>query len=347
LVNSGHWQGELSGFQGVPGIYLLLLCDVIRQMGHDDGQVVEGLGVSREKLLAADSRIPLVTAYTAAVRAVELAGDQGLGLALARALRLTLHGSVGMVAMSSATAGDALRAVGRYAALRAPFMKVDVRDQPDGGMSLHLRLRLPVPELETMLMEAALVGLSQMGEQLVGASVRGVTIHMPGEQPGYFQHFEQDVPVPVQFGAQEYSLYMTPTACRQVPRLADPEVARLAAEQCELEFARQIGRGEKLADLLRNHLRTREEGAPTLSEMAGFLNMSERTLKRRLQEEDVSYRELLDDSLRERACRLLDDQALSISEVAWRLGYNDVSNFSRAFKRWTDCSPRDWRRRPH
>ncbi len=77
--------------------------------------------------------------------------------------------------------------------------------------------------------------------------------------------------------------------------------------------------------------------------MAAFLNMSERTLKRRLQDEQVSYRELLDESLYQRARDLLDQPRLSVSEIAWRLGYNDVSNFSRAFKRWAGETPRQYR----
>lgn len=342
MVNSGQWDEELSRLQGVPGIYLLLLCDVVRQMGHDDRHLLEGLGVTRERLLAPDSRISLVTAYTAASRAVRMAGHEGLGFAMARALRLTLHGSVGMVAMSSSTAGEALQAVARYAALRAPFLKVELHEER-GGMELHLRLLLPVPELEALLMEAALVGLSQMGEQLVGRRVAGVEIHMPGEEPPYYRHFRDEIPVPVQYGAPGYFLRLSAEASAVVPRLADPEVARLAQEQCEVEFGRLFRARDNLAALVRNHLLSREEGAPSLAEMADFLNMSERTLKRRLQEENVSYRELLEDSLRDRACRLLGEARLSISEIAWRLGYNDVSNFSRAFKRWTGSSPRDWR----
>jgi AraC-like DNA-binding protein len=342
LVNSGQWDEELSRLQGVPGIYLLLLCDVIRQMGHDERMLLEGLGVTREALLAPDSRISLVSAYTAASRAVQMAGQEGLGFAMARALRLTLHGSVGMVAMSSATAGEALQAVARYAALRAPFLKVGLREEK-GGMELHLSLLLPVSELEPLIMEAALVGLSQMGEQLVGGHLSGVEIHMPGEEPPYYRRFRDEIPVPVQYGARSHYLRLSAATASVVPRLADPEVARLAREQCEVEFGRLFRGRDRLAGMVRSHLLSREEGMPSLAEMADFLNMSERTLKRRLQEENVSYRGLLEDSLRERACRLLTQERLSISEIAWRLGYNDVSNFSRAFKRWTGHSPKDWR----
>ena len=62
-----------------------------------------------------------------------------------------------------------------------------------------------------------------------------------------------------------------------------------------------------------------------------------------MQDEGANYRDLLDAELQQRACRLLSDTRLGVSEVAYQLGYNDVSNFSRAFRRWTGQTPREWR----
>jgi AraC-like DNA-binding protein len=67
--------------------------------------------------------------------------------------------------------------------------------------------------------------------------------------------------------------------------------------------------------------------------------MSERTLKRRLAEQNTSYTELLDAARRTRALELLGS-SVSIEEVSARLGYSDAANFTRAFRRWTGQSPR-------
>jgi AraC-like DNA-binding protein len=326
----------------VPGIYVALLCDVMERLGHDAGRVTEGLGVSRPALLAPDSRVSMITAYSAAARAVELAGHQGLGLEYARALRVTLHGSVGMVAMSSPTVSDALSAAARYITLRAPFLDIDYRHEGGFG-EVSARLRLPIPELETFIMEAFLVGLAFMGEQLTGGEATDAEIRMPGAEPDYYADYAPRLPVPIHYGASRCVLRFPAGTTEAVPQLADPEVARLAREQCELEFREYFGEREQLPDLIRQHILAREEGVPSLGQMADLLHMSDRTLKRRLQDEGVRYRDLLEQALCEKAERLLADPNLPISEVAWRLGYNDVSNFSRAFKRWSGHSPRQWR----
>lgn len=341
-MSSGH-GGDLSArSQSVPGIYVALLCDVIEGLGHDAGRITEGLGVSRSALLAPDSRVSMITAYSAAARAVTMAGDQGLGLEFARALRVTLHGSVGMVAMSSPTVSDALAAAARYATLRAPFLEINYRRHADYG-EVTARLRLPIEELETFIMEALLLGLAYMGEQLVGGQGRGVVIHMPGDEPEYYARYASVLPAPVVYGQPEFALRLPARLCDAEPQLADPEVARLAREQCELEFRELFGGPPELATLIQNHILDREEGVPSLSQMAELLHLSERTLKRRLQEEGMRYRDLLERALCRKAEHLLADDTLSISEVAWRLGYNDVSNFSRAFRRWSGWSPRQWR----
>jgi AraC-like DNA-binding protein len=71
--------------------------------------------------------------------------------------------------------------------------------------------------------------------------------------------------------------------------------------------------------------------------------MSQRTFARRLSLEGLSFSELLQNLRRDLAERYLADQHLSISQVAWLLGYEEVGAFSHAFKRWTDKTPRQAR----
>jgi AraC-like DNA-binding protein len=81
---------------------------------------------------------------------------------------------------------------------------------------------------------------------------------------------------------------------------------------------------------------------PTLSLdwLARKLHMSRTTLKRRLAAEGASYRGLLDGVRRERALRYLRDGRTSLDEVAFLLGYQDVSTLHKACQRWTGCSPK-------
>ena len=72
--------------------------------------------------------------------------------------------------------------------------------------------------------------------------------------------------------------------------------------------------------------------------------MSERTLRRRLTREGVQLRELVEQTRREQACRYLTTSNLSVSEIAYRLGFAHPPAFHRAFRRWLGVSPLQYRR---
>jgi AraC-like DNA-binding protein len=82
------------------------------------------------------------------------------------------------------------------------------------------------------------------------------------------------------------------------------------------------------------------KGSATVSNIARALAMSARSLARRLNEESTSYTEVLDSVRRELAIRYLEDKTFSISQIAWLLGYSEVSSFNHAFRRWTSTSPK-------
>lgn len=343
MVTSGHNRIAAGSQVGVPGIYVLLLCDVLRRFGHDDSRLLAELEISRSGLLSPDSRIPVLLAHNAARRAIALTGDQGLGPAYAAALKVTLHGSLGMMALSSPTIGAALEAAGRYLVLRAPFLAMTHRID---GERVHVRFsaRADLADLHDFIMEIMLLGLAHMAEQLLGAPLQDGEIRMPGPPPGWYQRGRIALPVPIHYGGSENELVLPLALFEAAPQLADPAVAALAREQCEREFHHLFRAVNRVSDRVRTLLSAAVEAGdlPDLDGMAARLHMSARTLKRRLQEEGTQWRQLLDAELSRRACDWLREPGTSISEVAFRLGYQDVSNFSRAFRRWTGKTPKSW-----
>ncbi len=83
---------------------------------------------------------------------------------------------------------------------------------------------------------------------------------------------------------------------------------------------------------------------PTLSEVAGRLFLSTRTLRRRLEDAQTSYQEIVGETRRDVAVRYLTQTSLSTEAIAEILGYSDTANFRQAFKRWTGESPQQFRR---
>ena len=83
---------------------------------------------------------------------------------------------------------------------------------------------------------------------------------------------------------------------------------------------------------------------PTIDDVAAQLSVTVRTLQRRLKAGGISYRDLLGECQRRIALEELSRDELTIREVAIGLGYSDPAHFVRAFRRWTGCSPIEYRR---
>ncbi|MDP2227008.1 MAG: AraC family transcriptional regulator ligand-binding domain-containing protein [Moraxellaceae bacterium] len=328
---------------GIPGIYVLLFCDLLRELGYDESRLLDGMPFDRARLLQPDCRVQIEHGARVVQRGLLVAGHEGLGFRYASALKVTLHGSLGLLALSSLTLRDALEAGTRYLSLRAPFLEFLWSEENDVVM-LELRTLMPLGRHTDFIMEAMLMGLVYMLQQLNDEAVDGVEVWMTGHEPPHYAGMAERLPVPVHFGKPACMVRGSVRQLERRPRLADPAVAALAREQCEAEFHQLFAVTETLGDEVRRRLLDQEEGAPSLEQMAEGLHVSSRTLKRRLQEEGQNYRDIVDEVLRERATRLLVETDLPVSEIAFRVGYNDVSNFARAFKRWTGQTPRDYRR---
>lgn len=87
------------------------------------------------------------------------------------------------------------------------------------------------------------------------------------------------------------------------------------------------------------------DGAPQRSRIARRLDMSVRTLQRRLQESGTNFAELLRLSKERLAVDMLDTRGQSVLEIAYELGYSDPAHFTRAFTNWYGEAPRSWRRK--
>ena len=77
--------------------------------------------------------------------------------------------------------------------------------------------------------------------------------------------------------------------------------------------------------------------------VAQSLNMSARTLRRKLHDENSSFRQLVDELRRDMAIRYLRDTALTVEDIAETLGFSDAANFRQAFRKWTKATPHEFK----
>jgi AraC-like DNA-binding protein len=256
-------------------------------------------------------------------------------------MRISAHGWLGFAAMTSSSVREALELAVRFAPTRTPAIALRVAE--DGAAaSLVLEERVALGGARETILVALLVGIWQIGNAITGRELAGdADLAFPA--PRWFERFRDRFPGAVRFDRPTNQLVF-PAATLDVPLvLADPAALRLAREQCERELG-ALRTGDDFAGRVRGALVGAGGPFPTLEQVARTLHVSPRTLKRRLAERGTSFSELLDELRRDRALLLLRSSDVSLDAVAERLGYSDVANFTRAFRRWTGTTPGAFRR---
>jgi len=146
----------------------------------------------------------------------------------------------------------------------------------------------------------------------------------------------------VEFGASKDEVVFARSAGSLPVVNADPYLNRVLIAICEDAYARRT--------TTRGSVRTRVEneiaallphGKARAAIVARQLDMSQRTLARHLAEEHTTFSEMLGEIRRDLSLRYLKDESLSISQIAWLLGFQDLGAFSHAFKRWHGTAPRN------
>lgn len=235
----------------------------------------------------------------------------------------------------------------KYRALIHPEVvpRLERRADREGDRVVFARpISPPFAKLQEPVYAQASATVAMM-QALCGERIRPVWVSYPLPRPAEPSRHEAYFECPVAWGTPELEIAFDATLLdRQLPRSdaqlagylcrrVDELVARLPAEKSFADRARRTI-GELLA-----------RGEARLGAVASRLAVSERTLHRHLADEGTGFSELVEQARRERAQLLLEDRALSASEVAFLLGYAEPAAFFRAFKRWTGQTPEGWRKR--
>ena len=130
---------------------------------------------------------------------------------------------------------------------------------------------------------------------------------------------------------------------RQVPA-ADARIYPVLRRYLD-QVMKEMPREDRLLASVRRVIgESLRDGDPKLVQVAKKLAVSPRTLQRQLKESGVDFKALADDTRRRFSLNYLRDRKNSLTEIAYLLGYSEVSAFNRAFRRWTGLTPSDYRR---
>lgn len=332
----------------LPASYALYLLSLMLERGHAAADVLAGTGLSEAELGAHQRRIEGRQYGQMLANALRISGDPALAYELGLRSQLTQHGFVGFSLMSSSTLEEAVALGQRYLQARAPLFDSRIEHQDD-WVVVELQETLSLGALKSFTCDIVLVELCCLFNRLLSGqptpSHWRSEICVPYPEPPHYAAWRDRLPR-FHFSQPAMQIRFPRQLLSHRIATANPVTAQMAIAQCEQELA-ELAAAEHQDPWLEQVmalLAPRDGHCLRLSDLAAQLLLSERTLKRRLQDAGTSYQRLLDQARQQQAESLLASPDRSIAQIAEALGYQDPANFTRAFRQWTGVSPTAYRR---
>lgn len=295
-------------------------------------------GCSELELVRADRQVP-VQWFREVHPSLDAEAATRLGLAFAEQAQLTSFGPLSLPLVSAASVREVFELLDYLpvisAALRPHF------HQNRTNLTVGLTGHTGDLALDCLVITYGGAALLRLLDMLSGPQ-SSVTLHLAWATPSQPAPGLDAMPMRVVFDAPTSFIHVPNEVLAMPCRFPDPVAYRLAIA----ELRRALERNKQPGSITESVRRAIENDPGNADRyiVATTLGLSTSTLKRRLEEEGTTFREVRTSLLRERAIVRLLDHALPISQIAADLGYSDHTNFSHAFKRWTGQSPGEFRR---
>ncbi|CAH1654923.1 MULTISPECIES: AraC family transcriptional regulator [unclassified Chelatococcus] len=262
------------------------------------------------------------------------------GLLVGQRATILSLGLIGRLMRHCATVGEALRALAEHLVIQnrgaVPSFSIQ-----DGTALFTFSVYQPAVESIDHITDGAIALTVNALRSLSGARWNPSDVLLPRMPPRdltpYYNHFR----APIRFNQETASISLPERDLYQPIEGADPIIRSVLLEN--IQHAR-ISLDSNIPDDIRRFLRTiLADQDCTANGVAKFLALHRRTLARRLTDAGLSYRTISNEVRFEIARQLLEDTKMSLGEISAALGYSEASVFSRAFRRWSGCSPGVWR----
>lgn len=302
--------------------------------------LLQGTGLNSRSLLNSGQRIRFEDMRQVLSRVTQRLGP-GWHLALAERLTVSAHGALGFAVVTAPDIRASLDVLLRFFGIRGPFLWSAGAPEGDQYVIRFFEALEMGPE-RRLLVELALLSVQSLIERPLGRTMDNAQIALAYSAPEYQEQLEQSFHARVSYGARRHSLRIPAAWLEESCAMQDEAMHRYLLARCREEL--QLAAGSLPAEVaVRQALLSRLDTTPGLADIAVAQNVSPRTLIRRLKRGNTSYQEILEDVRKTLAVDYLLNSATSVNRIAYRLGYQDPSNFGRAFRGWYGVSPGQYR----
>jgi AraC-like DNA-binding protein len=327
-----------------PVIKLATVIDALAAEGIPAQEALAGVRLSIDAMSSPATRISLDQVIECYSNAVKLSRDPHFAYHTGQRFHLSAYGMYGFAILSSMNYRQTMQFAEHYHQLATPLAEICFSEQNGfGGWTItpmpHSRIDALLYKFLVEMQFGICVSLHRdvMGPSFAAREFQ-VTYGPPDDAAKYTEIFG----CPVSFGKGENRLVFEATWLDGKPMLGNDITYASVIELCD-RLMEELQLSAGVAGQVRRVVLTNLMRLPAFGDIARNVNMSERTLRRKLREENTSFRDLVDQLRMNMAIKYLRDTELTVEAIADSLGFSDAANFRQAFRRWTKAAPHAFR----
>jgi AraC-like DNA-binding protein len=319
----------------------------LRARGADAAEALRRAGLKPSDVADPERRVPLIRYLELLEICADLLADRQFGLKFGAQYEPRHAGVVGNVALASRTIGEALEAVGRYlpTMVDGAVHGVEVSDGLVFVYSYYIDPLMMSYRQKGDWAIAFTCNLMRVGLGDTGWTPREVLLpQLADETPAERRARTEIMGDNIRLAHPWAGIRFDANLLKRPMATADAMIEGLMRHCGDLRLAALPEQRGEFEQLRREIARLLVKGESGIELLANAIGTSVRTLQRRLKDAGVNYNDLQNDVRKTLALNLLENERLALSEIAFSIGYSEVSSFNHAFRRWVGQSPGDYRR---
>lgn len=320
---------------------VLMVMRAIEFHGCDSQPIFKLAGIDVVQARNPEARFPAIAMQKAWNLAIEKTNCESLGLTVAQQLSPTAFNGLGFSWLASDTLFDALQRLSRYFKLINNGTTLEL-NRYENDSCLWLLIPTEAVHVVNASIDSALALFIQVCRMTADQNINPLRVEMRRPEPEDTRPFDTFFKCAIEYSSKENRIYFENKMLDQPLPTANPVLARVN-DQVVIDYLARFDKGNTIAQVRAIIIESLPSGRITQEVVAQELNSSLRNLQRKLQQEGSSFKELLENTRKDLAEQYLKGSPKSHAEITYLLGFSEPSNFTRAFKRWFQCSPQEYR----
>ncbi len=319
----------------------LLAKSLREEYGIDPAPIFLEAGLQLEPPESPQLRYPLEKIRKLWTLSREASGDEAIGLRTGRYAKPMHFYAFGYSWMASSTLLGALQRLVRYFhVMSTASVEISLTENENSySLSAVFPDQAKSPPKEGI--DSGMTALLALCDIVAEKEVRPIRVDLTCAASVHPDAYRAALRAPIRFGAKVGAIHFDKDLLRELLPHGTPDIAK-ATDRIAEQYIEALDPHKVASQVKRLLIDLLPSGKVEQELISSRLNRSTSTLQRQLQEEGVSYREVLESTQRSLAENYLRDRKHSHAQIAYLLGFSEQSNFSRAFKRWTTLSPRQF-----